>query len=128
MFRNALDDLYPKKLIPVMISLSGIDENKKVNEISRTERSHLVELTKKFPVTLTGIRGYNEAIITQGGISVKEVNPATMESKLVKGVFFAGEVLDVDAVTGGFNLQIAWSTAYAAAHGITKSQEEEKKS
>ena len=127
-FRNALDDLYPKKLIPVMISLSGIDENKKVNEISRTERSHLVELTKKFPVTLTGIRGYNEAIITQGGISVKEVNPATMESKLVKGVFFAGEVLDVDAVTGGFNLQIAWSTAYAAAHGITKSQEEEKKS
>lgn len=127
-FRNALDDLYPKKLIPVMISLSGIDENKKVNEISRIERSHLVELTKKFPVTLTGIRGYNEAIITQGGISVKEVNPATMESKLVKGVFFAGEVLDVDAVTGGFNLQIAWSTAYAAAHGITKSQEEEKKS
>lgn len=116
--KNALDRLYPKKMIPVIIGLSGIDENKKVNEISKTERERLLRLTKRFPVTLTGLRGYNEAIITQGGVSVKEINPATMESKLVKNVFFAGEVLDVDAVTGGFNLQIAWSTAYAAAKGI----------
>ena len=116
--KNALDNLYPRKLIPVMIDLSRIDENKKVNEISKTERERLSQLTKRFPVTLTGLRGYNEAIITQGGVNVKEINPATMESKLVKNVFFAGEVLDVDAVTGGFNLQIAWSTAYAAANGI----------
>lgn len=116
--KNALDGLYPKKLIPVMIHLSGIDENKKINEISKAERMELVHLTKNFPVTLTGLRGYNEAIITQGGINVKEINPSTMESRLVKGVYFAGEVLDVDALTGGFNLQIAWSTAYAAAHAI----------
>lgn len=117
-FKNALDQLYPKKLIPVMIHLSGIDADKKINEISRQERNRLVNLTKSFPVTLTGLRGYNEAIITQGGINVKEINPSTMESRLVKGVYFAGEVLDVDAVTGGFNLQIAWSTAYAAANAI----------
>lgn len=116
--KNALDQLYPKKFIPVIIHLSGIDENKKINEISKAERASLVNLTKNFPVTLTGLRGYNEAIITQGGISVKEINPSTMESRLVKGVYFAGEVLDVDAVTGGFNLQIAWSTAYAAACAI----------
>lgn len=116
--KNALDHLYPKKMIPVIIRLSGIDENKKIHEISKAERSRLVSLTKKFPVTLTGLRGYNEAIITQGGINVKEINPSTMESKLVKGIYFAGEIIDVDAVTGGFNLQIAWSTAYAAAHGI----------
>lgn len=116
--KNALDNLYPRKLIPVMIDLSRIDENKKVNEISKVERERLSRLTKRFPVTLTGLRGYNEAIITQGGVNVKEINPATMESKLVRNVFFAGEVLDVDAVTGGFNLQIAWSTAYAAANGI----------
>ena len=116
--KNALDGLYPKKLIPVMIHLSGIDENKKINEISKAERMELVHLTKNFPVTLTGLRGYNEAIITKGGINVKEINPSTMESRLVKGVYFAGEVLDVDALTGGFNLQIAWSSAYAAAHAI----------
>ncbi len=116
--KNALDNLYPKKLIPVMIDLSGIDRNKKVNEISKAERERLLHLTKNFPVTLTGLRGYNEAIITQGGVNVKEINPATMESKLVKNVSFAGEILDVDALTGGYNLQIAWSTAYAAALGI----------
>lgn len=116
--KNALDNLYPKKLIPVMIELSGIDENKKVNEISKAEREQMLHLTKNFPVTLTGLRGYNEAIITQGGVNVKEINPATMASKLVKNVSFAGEVLDVDALTGGFNLQVAWSTAYAAASGI----------
>lgn len=116
--KNALDGLYPKKMIPVIIGLSGINENKKVNEISKGERAKLVELTKRFPVTLIGLRGYNEAIITQGGVNVKEINPATMESKIVKNLYFAGEVMDVDAVTGGFNLQIAWSTAYAAANAI----------
>lgn len=116
--KNSLDQLYPKKMIPVIIMLSGIDENKKVNTISKEERLRLVALTKHFPVTLVGLRGYNEAIITQGGVNVKEINPSTMESKLVKGLYFAGEVLDVDAVTGGFNLQIAWSTAYAAANSI----------
>jgi hypothetical protein len=116
--KNSLDDLFPKKIIPVIIELSQIDENKKVNEISKAERGRLVNVTKKFPVTLISLRGYNEAIITQGGVNVKEINPSTMESKLVKNVYFAGEVLDVDAVTGGFNLQIAWSTAYAAANAI----------
>ncbi|MGN0160740.1 MAG: NAD(P)/FAD-dependent oxidoreductase [Lachnospiraceae bacterium] len=117
-FKNSLDALYPKKFIPVIIQLTKIDENKKVNEISKAERSRLVELTKHFPVTLTGLRGYEEAIITQGGVSVRQINPSTMESKVVQNLYFAGEVLDVDAVTGGFNLQIAWSTAYAAANAI----------
>ncbi|MGN0514952.1 MAG: NAD(P)/FAD-dependent oxidoreductase [Lachnospiraceae bacterium] len=116
--KNALDRLYPKKLIPVMIRLSGIDENKRINEVSRAERERLLYYTKNFPVTLSSLRGYNEAIITQGGVNVKEINPSTMESKLVKGVYFAGEVIDVDAVTGGFNLQIAWSSGYAAANAI----------
>lgn len=114
-FKNSLDKLLPKKLIPVVVMLSGIDGNKKVNEITRTERQKLVKLLKEFELTLTGLRGFNEAIITQGGVNVKEINPGTMESKIVKNLMFAGEVLDVDAVTGGFNLQIAWSTGYAAA-------------
>lgn len=117
-FKNSLDNLLPKKMIPVVISLSKIQENKKVNEISREERQNLTRLIKNFEFTLVGLRGFNEAIITQGGVDVKEVNPSTMESKLVKNVYFIGEVLDVDAVTGGFNLQIAWSTAYAAAQNI----------
>lgn len=116
--KNSLDQLYPKKLVPVMIALCGIDENKKIHAISKDERQKLVFVTKNFPVTLVGLRGYNEAIITQGGVNVKEINPATMESKLVSGLYFAGEVLDVDAVTGGFNLQVAWSSAYAAANSI----------
>ena len=106
----------PKKLIPVVVELSKIPPDKKIHEVTKQERQRLVTLLKNFKLTLTGLRGFQEAIITQGGVSVKEVNPATMESKLVSGVYFAGEVLDVDAVTGGFNLQIAWSTAYAAAH------------
>lgn len=114
-FKNSLDKLLPKKLIPVVVMLSGIEGNKKVNEITRTERQKLVKLLKEFELTLTGLRGFNEAIITQGGVNVKEINPGTMESKIVKNLMFAGEVLDVDAVTGGFNLQIAWSTGYAAA-------------
>ena len=114
-FKNAILKLFPAKLIPVILKLSGIDPEKKVNVISREERQHFVFLIKKFPVTLTGLRGYNEAIITKGGVSVKEIDPGTMEVKAVSGVYFAGEVLDLDAVTGGFNLQIAWSTACAAA-------------
>ena len=106
---------FPAKLIPVMLKLSGIDPEKKVDVISREERQHFVSLIKKIPVTLTGLRGYNEAIITKGGVSVKEIDPGTMEAKTVSGLYFAGEVLDLDAVTGGFNLQIAWSTACAAA-------------
>ena len=114
-FKNSLDKLLPKKLIPVVVELSKIPPDKKIHEVTKQERQRLVTLLKNFKLTLTGLRGFQEAIITQGGVSVKEVNPATMESKLVSGVYFAGEVLDVDAVTGGFNFQIAWSTAYAAA-------------
>jgi len=113
-FRNALGKLFPAKLIPVMVDLSGIDGGKKVNGVSKAERTAFVKLIKHFGMTITRLRGYDEAIITKGGIVTKEIDPATMESKLVKGVHFAGEVLDVDALTGGFNLQIAWSTGYAA--------------
>lgn len=116
-FKNSLDKLLPSKLIPVMVSRSGIDPDKKVNEVTKQERLALAGLLKGYTLTLTGLRDYNEAIITQGGISVREINPSTMESKLVSGLYFAGEVLDLDAVTGGFNLQIAWSTAYAAGRG-----------
>ena len=113
-FKNAVDSLFPAKLKPVAIELSGIPEEKKVNEVTKEERLHFVRLIKDFSMTLTGLRGYNEAIITKGGVSVKEIDPGTMESKLVKGLYFAGEVLDLDAVTGGYNLQIAWSTGYLA--------------
>ena len=102
----------------MIVERSGIDPDKQVNEVTVKERARLVELTKAFQVTLTVLRGYNEAIITQGGISVKEVDPSTMESKKMPRLYFAGEVLDLDGVTGGFNLQIAWSTAYAAAQAI----------
>lgn len=119
-FKNAVGKLFPSKLIPVMIELSGIGEEKKVNVISREERQKFMSLIKNLPVTLTGLRGYNEAIITKGGVKVKEIDPSTMESKLVKGLYFAGEVLDLDAVTGGFNLQIAWSTAYAAGMAVSE--------
>lgn len=117
-FKNVLNTLYPAKLIPVMIARSGIDGEKPVHDISREERKKLIELTRRFPLTLTGLRDYNEAVVTRGGISIREVNPTTMESKKVRGLYFAGEVLDLDAVTGGFNLQIAWSTGYAAGKGI----------
>ncbi|MCD2491168.1 NAD(P)/FAD-dependent oxidoreductase [Lacrimispora sp. NSJ-141] len=113
-FKNSLGSLYPSKLIPVIIKRSGISGDKRVNEISREEREELVSLTKAFTVTLTGLRDYKEAIITQGGVKVREIDPATMESRLVGGLYFAGEMLDLDAVTGGYNLQIAWSTGYAA--------------
>lgn len=117
-FKNAVGKLFPAKLIPVMLTLSGIDPEKKVNVISREERQQFVYRIKHLPITLTGLRGYNEAIITKGGVKVKEIDPSTMESKLVKGIYFAGEVLDLDALTGGFNLQIAWSTAYAAGTSV----------
>lgn len=117
-FKNAIGELFPSKLVPVMIAESGIDSEKKVNVISKEERQGFVHLIKNFEMTLIRLRDYKEAIITQGGINVKEVNPSTMESKLVEGVYFAGELLDLDAVTGGFNLQIAWSTAYAAGSNI----------
>ena len=119
-FKNAVGKLFPSKLIPVMIELSGIGEEKKVNVISREERQKFMSLIKNLPVTLTGLRGYNEAIITKGGVKVKEIDQSTMESKVVKGWYFAGEVLDLDAVTGGFNLQIAWSTAYAAGMAVSE--------
>lgn len=114
-FKNSLDELLPKKLIPVIVMLSGIKPDKRVNEITRQERQGLVRFLKNLEMTVTSTRGFNEAIITHGGVNVKEINPSTMESKIVKNVYFAGEVLDVDAVTGGFNLQVAWSTAFAAA-------------
>lgn len=117
-FKNAITKLFPTKLIPVMLELGGIDPEKKVNSIEKEERKQFVHLIKHFRMTLTGLRDYPEAIITKGGANVKEIDPGTMESKLVKGLYFAGEVLDLDALTGGFNLQIAWSTGYAAGNAI----------
>ena len=113
-FKNALGGLFPTKLIPVMIKLSGIDPEKAVHDITKEERQGLVKLIKSVPMTVVGTRNFNEAIITRGGINVKEIDPSTMESKMVKGLFFAGEVLDIDAETGGFNLQVAWSTGHLA--------------
>ena len=113
-FSNSLDDLLPQKLVPVIIQLSEIQEDKPVNQITREERQALVTVLKGLELTIKGFRPIKEAIITSGGVSTKEINPSTMESKLVKGLFFAGEVIDVDAYTGGFNLQIAFSTGYLA--------------
>ena len=114
-FENALSGLYPKTMIPVMVERSGIPGTTKVHSVTREQRRTLLELTKQFSVKVSGPRPVEEAIITRGGVSTKEIDPKTMESKLVPGLCFAGEVIDVDAYTGGFNLQIAWSTAYAAA-------------
>ena len=117
-FKNSIGRLFPAKMIPVILELSGIDPDKKVNEITKEERQQFLHLIKAFPMTLNGVRDFNEAIITKGGIKVSEVNPSTMESKLVKNLYFCGEVLDLDAVTGGFNLQIAWSTGHLAGSCI----------
>ncbi|MBU3876680.1 NAD(P)/FAD-dependent oxidoreductase [Faecalicatena sp. AGMB00832] len=117
-FKNAVDKLFPAKLKPVMIARSGIDPEKKVNEISREERHRFVTEIKNFEMTLVKLRDFKEAIITKGGVDVKQIDPGTMESKLVEGLYFIGEVLDLDALTGGFNLQIAWSTAYLAGISI----------
>ena len=117
-FKNALDKLFPAKLVPVMIDLSKIDPEKKVNEVSKEERKHLVQIIKNWEMTIIGTRGCREAIITQGGIGVKGVNPSTMESKVIPGLYLAGEMLDIDALTGGFNLQLAWSTGYLAGTSV----------
>lgn len=117
-FKNVIGSLYPSRLVPVMILLSGIDGEKKIHEVTRQERSRLAEVTKNLTMRVTGLRDFAEAIITQGGIRVKEVNPSTMESKIVQGLYPVGELLDLDAVTGGFNLQIAWSTGYLAGRSI----------
>lgn len=121
-FKNGFDKLLPKKMIPVIISLSGIDPNKPIHSITKEERQKVISLLKEMELHVERLRGYNEAIITKGGISVKEINPSTMESNLVKGVYFVGEVLDLDALTGGYNLQIAWSTAYLAGVEIEEQE------
>ncbi len=121
-FKNSLNKLLPSKLIPVMVNLSQIREDKKVNEITKEERKRLAELIKKFPLTIVGNKGFEQAVITQGGISVREIDASTMESKIVENVYFAGEVMDVDAYTGGFNLQIAWSTGYLAGMSACKKE------
>ncbi|MDF2906660.1 MAG: hypothetical protein K0R34_1981 [Herbinix sp.] len=117
-FKNSLDHLLPNKLIDVIIRLSPIDSEKKVNSITKDERLAFVGLLKNFTLHVTRLSDYNQAVITKGGINVKEINPSTMESKLVKNVYFAGEVLDLDALTGGYNLQIAWSTGYLAGLSV----------
>ena len=113
-FKHALDKLLPQKMIPIVIKKTKINEEKRVNEITKEERRNLVKVLKKFELTIKDFRPVEEAIITSGGINIKEINPKTMESKLVKGLYFAGEIMDVDSYTGGFNLQIAYSTGYTA--------------
>lgn len=122
-FKNTINSLFPAKLIPIMIELSEISPEKQVNEISKDERARFVHLIKNLKMTIIGFRDYNEAIITRGGVHIKEIDPSTMESKKVKGLYFIGEVLDLDALTGGYNLQIAWSTAYAAGNSIKKQED-----
>lgn len=117
-FKNVISGMFPSKMFPVILELCKIPAEKKVNEITKGERLDFIYLVKHFPVTITGLREFREAIITQGGVKTGEINPKTMESKKVNGLYFIGEVLDLDAVTGGFNLQIAWSTARAAAKFI----------
>lgn len=116
--KNVLGRIYPAKLVPVMIMVSGIDGERRVNEVTREQRQRLIEVTKRLPMRVKRLRGFDEAVITQGGVAVKEINPSTMESKCVKGLYFAGEILDLDALTGGFNLQIAWSTGHLAGTSI----------
>ncbi|MTI48149.1 MAG: NAD(P)/FAD-dependent oxidoreductase [Firmicutes bacterium] len=113
-FKNSLNDLLPQKIIPIIIKLSGIDEEKFVNQITKEERKSLVNLMKQLKMTFSKFRPLNEAIVTSGGVSTEEIDPSTMESKLIDGLFFSGEVIDVDALTGGYNLQIAYSTGYLA--------------
>lgn len=114
-FRNSLGKLLPAKIVPIIIEMSGISPDKKVNSITKRERLKLGEIIKNFPVRISGFRPIDEAVITSGGVSVKEIEPKTMQSKIAKNLYFAGEVIDVDAYTGGFNLQIAFSTAYTAS-------------
>lgn len=116
--KNAFDKLMPKSLIPVFLGRTGIDIEKKAGGLTKQERSVIINLLKHFTLEVTGLKGYEEAVITKGGVAVNEINPKTMESKKIKGLYFAGEVLDVDALTGGFNLQIAWSTGYVAGSSV----------
>ena len=113
-FRNSLSELLPSKLISVVVSLSGIDPAKRVNSVTKEERRRLVSLLKDLMLEIEGLRGYDEAVVTKGGVSVKELDPKTFRSKKVEGLYFTGEAVDVDAHTGGFNLQIAWSSGHAA--------------
>lgn len=117
-FKNALNHLLPKTMIPIIVKRSDILPEKQVNLITKEERKRLVNCMKEFSLQIKGFRGYNEAIITKGGIKTSEINPSTMESKLVKDLYFAGEMIDLDALTGGFNLQIAWSTGYLAGSSV----------
>lgn len=121
-FANSLSKLLPSTIIPVVVRLCGIDPDKQVNAVTQKEREKLVHIIKSFPLEVKALGGYDEAVVTKGGISVKEIDPSSMRSKLASGIYFAGEVIDLDAYTGGFNLQIAWSTAYAAAMDIIRSE------
>ena len=123
-FSNALDELLPRKLIPVVVRLSGIEADRKVHQITREERERLAALIKGFPVTPERFRPVEEAIVTSGGVDVRQVDPHTMESRLCPGLYFAGEVLDLDAYTGGYNLQIAFSTGWLAAAAMAAENEE----
>lgn len=126
-FANALGDLLPQKMIPAFVTVCGVPGDKKVNEVTKAERAAVVETLKCFRVPLDGFRPIREAIVTRGGVSTKEISPKTMESKLVRGLYFAGEVIDVDAYTGGFNLQIAFSTGFAAGRSAAKQIQEEER-
>jgi predicted Rossmann fold flavoprotein len=117
-FKNVLDELLPQKMIPVVLKLSGIDNKKEVNQITKEERKNLINILKNFSFTIAGLRNIKEAIITRGGISIGDINPSTMESKIIKGLFFAGEIIDVDGYTGGYNLTIAFSTGYVAGLNV----------
>ncbi|MGI6011032.1 MAG: NAD(P)/FAD-dependent oxidoreductase [Ruminococcus sp.] len=117
-FKNVVPALLPSKAVPVFLGIGGISPEKKIHDITRKERKEFIKILKHFPFTINRLGGYNEAVVTKGGVSLKEIKPATMESKKIKGLYFIGEVLDADGLTGGFNLQIAWSTAHAAASGV----------
>ena len=119
-FKNSLDHLLPQKLIGIIITLSEIPPDKQVNAITKEERARLVECLKNMTFKIARFGGFNEAVVTKGGIKVKEIDPTTMESKLIQGVYFVGEVLDLDALTGGYNLQIAWSTGVAAGRAVAE--------
>lgn len=121
-FSNALSQLLPAKMIPVVVQMCGIPSNQKVHTITRAQRENLCALLKAFSFTVVAAGGWDEAVVTAGGISVKEIDPKTMGSKLVRGLYFAGEIMDVDAYTGGFNLQIAWSTGYCAGQAAAEGE------
>ena len=122
--QNVVNELYPAKMLPVILDLCGIDAGKKVHDVTKGERLQIVQMTKRFPLTFTRLRGYNEAVITKGGVSGREIDPGSMEAKKIEGIHFVGEVLDVDALTGGFNLQIAWCTAAQCAKAIGPGRKE----